>query len=89
MEFNTAQWIPIIGILLGPSVLMIGVMLTLSGFAPEMGERAKANIPTIFLGVILISVAGALATAFITAAGGGGEGSLVIPVVEIMEVIIS
>lgn len=76
MEFNTAQWIPVIGILLGPSVLMLGVMLTLSGFAPDFAERAKANIPTVFLGVILISVAGALATAFIAAAGGGGGEAL-------------
>lgn len=70
MEFNTAQWIPVVGILLAPSIIMVAVMLVLSGFAPELAERAKANIPNIFLGIVLISVAGALATAFITAAGG-------------------
>lgn len=70
MEFNTAQWIPVIGVLLTPSIIMIAVALLLSGFAPDMAERAKQHIPTVFLGVILLSIAGALATAFISAAGG-------------------
>jgi hypothetical protein len=69
-QINTAQWIPVVGILLAPSIVMIAVSLLLSGFAPEMAEKAKQHIPTVFLGVILLSVAGALATAFITAAGG-------------------
>jgi len=70
MTFDTTVWIPVIGVLLAPSIIMVAIQLLLSGFAPELGERAKRNIPTIFLGVILLSVAGALATAFITAAGG-------------------
>lgn len=82
MEFNTAQWIPVVGILLAPSIIMVAVMLVLSGFAPELAERAKANIPNIFLGIVLISVAGALATAFITAAGGAAASLPIMPMVE-------
>lgn len=67
---DTANWLPVIGILLTPSILMIGVMLLIAGFAPDMAERAKQHIPTVFLGVVLVSVAGALGAAFLTAAGG-------------------
>ncbi len=70
MNFSTAQWIPVVGVLLAPSIVMIAVSLMLSGFAPELAERAKQHIPTVFLGVILLSVAGALATAFMSGAGG-------------------
>ena len=70
MNFDPTVWIPVIGVLLAPSLVMVAVQLLLAGFAPELAERAKRNIPTIFLGVILLSVAGALATAFLTAAGG-------------------
>jgi hypothetical protein len=48
---------------------MLAVQLLLAGFAPELAERAKQHIPTVFLGVVLLGIAGALATAFITAAG--------------------
>ena len=67
---DTVAWLPVIGILIVPSIIMTGVMLALSGFAPDLAERGKQSIPTIFLGVVLISVAGALGTALITAAGG-------------------
>lgn len=70
MQFDSVAWLPVLGILLGPSILMIGIMLALSGLAPEMAERAKANIPNVFLGIVLVSVAGALVTAFVSAAGG-------------------
>ena len=65
---TTANWIPVVGVLLAPSIFMIAVQLLLVGFAPDLAERAKQHIPTIFLGVVLLSVAGALATAFLTAA---------------------
>ena len=65
---TTANWIPVIAILLAPSIVMLSVQLLLAGFAPELAERAKQHIPTVFLGVVLLGIAGALATAFITAA---------------------
>ncbi len=67
---DATQWIPVLGVLLTPSILMIGIMLAIAGFAPDLAERAKQHIPTVFLGVVLVSIAGALGTAFITAAGG-------------------
>ena len=66
---NTASWLPIAGILITPSLVMIAIALLLAGFAPDLAERAKQHIPTVFLGVLLFSLAGALGTAFVTAAG--------------------
>ena len=66
---TTANWIPVIAVLLAPSLVMLALQLILAGFAPDLAERAKQHIPTVFLGVVLLGVAGALATAFLTAAG--------------------
>lgn len=65
---TTTNWIPVVGVLLAPSLVMLSVQLLLAGFAPDLAERAKQHIPTVFLGVVLLGIAGALATAFITAA---------------------
>lgn len=86
---NSVQWLPVLGILLGPSILMIGIMLALSGFAPELGERAKANLPNVFLGIVLVSVAGALATAFLTAAGGAAAASAPLQIAQVASVFLT
>ena len=66
---DVSQWLPVAAVLLTPSLVMIAIGLLLAGFAPDLAERAKQHIPTVFLGVVLLSVAGALGTAFMTAAG--------------------
>ena len=66
---DITDWLPVAGVLLTPSLVMVSIGLLLAGFAPDLAERAKQHIPTIFLGVVLLSVAGALGTAFMSAAG--------------------
>ena len=66
---TTANWIPVVAVLLAPSLVMLALQLILAGFAPDLAERAKQHIPTVFLGVVLLGVAGALTTAFLAAAG--------------------
>ncbi len=72
-EFDASTWIPIIMILVGPSLAMIAIWFVLAGFMPRRAEAAKENLPTIFFGVFLLSVAGAMVTALTSTVGSAPE----------------
>lgn len=83
MGFSSVAWLPVIGILIGPVIVIVGIMFCLSVFAPDLAARAKDGMLYLFLGTLIISVGGALATAFLTAAGGGAAAGLpVIPLIQ-------
>ena len=70
MNFDTMSWLPILGAFLFPRIAMTAIFRVIAGFAPDLAERAKKNLPNIVLGVILFSIASVFATALYQAAGG-------------------
>lgn len=76
--FDASAWVPIIMILVGPSIAMIAIWFVLAGFMPRRAEEAKQHLPTIFFGVFLLSVAGAIVTNLTSTVGTGEEAGLLL-----------